>query len=147
MTFHFRATALLCAAAFVMPVFAQTFGEITGRVTDASGAAAPDVAVTATNVSTNASRRTVTTETGDYSFPSLPPGSYTVRVEKSGFKVTESKNVPVSVQQSVRLDFTLIVGQVSESISVEASAVQLESETATVGTVIDNKRIVELPLN
>src|SRR3954447_21501307 len=147
MKFDFRAAAVLCAAALTLPVFAQTFGEITGRVTDASGAAAPDVAVTATNVSTNASRRTVTTETGDYSFPSLPPGTYTVRVEKSGFKVTESKNVPVSVQQSVRLDFTLIVGQVSESISVEASAVQLESETATVGTVIDNKRIVELPLN
>jgi hypothetical protein len=147
MKLAFRALAVLCAAAFALPVFAQTFGEITGRVTDASGAAAPGVAVSATNVSTNAVRQTMTTETGDYTFPSLPPGTYTVRAEKSGFKVIESKNVSVSVQQSVRLDFTLSVGQVSESISVEAAAVQLESETATVGTVIDNKRIVELPLN
>ncbi len=137
----------LLAFLFALPVCAQTFGEITGKVTDATGAVAPDVTVTATNVNTNASRQTVTTETGDYSFPSLPPGVYTVRAEKSGFKTSESKNVPVSVQQAVRLDFTLAVGQVSESISVEASAVQLESETATVGTVIDNKRIVELPLN
>ena len=147
MKLAFRAAAVLCAAAFALPVVAQTFGEITGRVTDASGAAAPGAAVTATNMSTNAARQTVTTETGDYTFPSLPPGTYTVRTEKSGFKVTETKNVSVSVQQSVRLDFTLTVGQVSESISVEATAVQLESENATVGTVIDNKRIVELPLN
>ncbi|HEY1336364.1 MAG TPA: TonB-dependent receptor, partial [Bryobacteraceae bacterium] len=147
MKFRHRVVIALLPAILALPAFAQTFGEITGRVTDASGAAAPDVSVTATNVSTNASRQTITTETGDYSFPSLPPGVYTVRAEKSGFKVSESKNVPVSVQQSVRLDFTLTVGQVSESISVEAAAIQLESETATVGTVIDNKRIVELPLN
>jgi outer membrane receptor protein involved in Fe transport len=138
---------VLALFAFTLPTVAQTFGEITGRVTDASGAAAPDVAVHAINVATNASRQTVTTETGDYSFPSLPPGTYNVRAEKTGFKVTQSTNVPVSVQQSVRIDLTLTVGQVSESISVEAAAVQLESESATVGTVIDNKRIVELPLN
>src|SRR4029079_14492520 len=105
------------------------------------GAAAPQVSVTATNTSTNAARQTVTTETGDYGFPALLPRTYNVRVEKAGFKTSESTNVSVSVQQSVRLDFTLAVGQVSESISVEASAIQLESESATVGTRIDNKRI------
>jgi hypothetical protein len=86
MKHHLRIAAVLLAAFFALPVSAQTFGEISGRVTDASGAAAPGVAVTAINVNTNASRQTVTTDTGDYSFPSLPPGVYTVRVEKTGFK-------------------------------------------------------------
>ena len=138
---------LVLIGTLAQPLFAQTFGEITGKIADSSGAAAPDAIVSATNLSTNAVRRTVSTLTGDYGFPSLAPGTYTVRVEKAGFKVDETRNVEVSVQQSVRLDFTLTVGQVSESISVEASAAQLQTENATVGTVIENKRIVELPLN
>jgi hypothetical protein len=147
MTFRSHLLRAVLVTALALPAFAQTFGEITGRVTDASGAAAPESAVTVTNMSTNATRHTVTTVTGDYSLPSLPPGTYSVKVEKPGFKSDETKNVQLSVQQVVRLDFTLTVGQVSESISVEANAVQLEAENATVGTVIDNKRIVELPLN
>jgi hypothetical protein len=133
--------------ALALPAFAQTFGEITGKVADASGAAVPDATITAVNTDTNASRQTVSTASGDYSIPSLSPGTYSVRVEKPGFKTDETRNVQVSVQQVVRLDFALTIGQVTESISVEASAVQLQAENATVGTVIDNKRIVELPLN
>jgi hypothetical protein len=147
MTFHFRAIGTLFAGILAMPAFSQTFGEITGKVSDASGAAAPGAVVTATNTASNAGRQTVSGEAGDYTFPSLLPGTYNVRVEKSGFKAEETRNVQVSVQQVVRLDFSLVVGQVSESISVEASADQLQAENATVGTVIDNKRIVELPLN
>lgn len=124
----------------------QTFGEITGRVADASGAAVPAVAIRATNAATNAVRQTESGPTGDYAFPSLPPGNYTLRVEKTGFK-TETARVEVAVQQTVRLDFALQVGQISESVEVSAQAAQLQSENATVGTVIENKRIVELPLN
>src|SRR5689334_10034429 len=147
MMFQLRLLTAAVLGAAALPAFGQTFGEITGRITDASGAAAPGAAVTAINASTNASRQTISTEAGDYGFPSLPPGTYTVRVEKSGFKTDQVTNVQVSVQQVVRQDFTLTIGQVSESISVEASAVQLQSENATIGTVIDNKRIIELPLN
>jgi hypothetical protein len=145
-----RASAALGALLltfFAAPDFAQTLGEITGRVTDASGAAAPDAAVTATNVSTNGTRSTASNQTGDYSFPSLPPGVYNVKVERQGFKTAESSNINVQVQQTVRLDFTLQLGQISESVQVEASAAQLQVENTTVGTVIENKRIVELPLN
>ena len=138
------AILLLTAA---LPTSAQTFGEITGRVTDTSGAGAPAANVTVTNINTNAARQAVTAQSGDYSFPSLSPGTYNLRVEKTGFKTDEAKNVLVEVQQTIRLDFSLTVGQVSESITVEANAVQLQAENATVGTVIDNKRIVELPLN
>lgn len=126
---------------------AQTFAEITGRITDASEASVAEATITATNTATNASRQTTSTASGDYAFPSLPPGTYNVRVEKLGFKIDEKKSVHVSVQESVRLDFTLTVGAVTETISVEANVVQLQSENATVGTVIDNQRIVELPLN
>src|SRR4051794_10365240 len=143
MTFRFYALAVAVSAVLAVPAFAQTFGEITGKVTDASGAAAPGAIVTAVNTGNKASRQTGSGVAGDYGFPSLPPGTYNVRVEKSGFKTDETRNVQVSVQQVVRLDFGLVVGQVSESISVEASADQLQAENATVGTVIDNKRIVE----
>src|SRR5262249_50667839 len=128
-------------------IFGQTMGEITGRVSDATGAAVSGAAVTITQVSTNAVRSTVTTDAGDYSLPSVPPGGYSVKVEKQGFKTETQRTVDLQVQQTVRLDFTLQVGQVSESIEVVAEATQLQSENSTVGTVIENKAIVEMPLN
>ena len=126
--------------------FGQTFGEITGHVADSTGAAVATAVISATNTATNAARQTASSASGDYAVPSLPPGNYTVRIEKPGFK-SETSHIDVAVQQTVRLDFTLQVGQVSESIEVSAQTVQLQSENATVGTVIENKRIVELPLN
>ena len=143
--FSFAVFFALVLAAVRTP--AQTFGQITGQITDSSGAAVPDAAITLKNTATDAVRQTVSTPSGDYSFPSLAPGVYGLLAEKQGFKRSESNNVTVQVQQTVRLDFTLAVGQVSESIIVEANAVQLQAENATVGTVIENKRIVELPLN
>jgi hypothetical protein len=131
----------------VVPGVAQTMGEITGRVVDSSGATVPNASVTITNPATNASREVVSSQAGDYSFPSLPPGVYNVRVQRQGFKTAESTGIQVQVQQTVRLDFTLELGQLSQSVLVEATATQLQAENATVGTVIDNKRIVELPLN
>src|SRR5258707_1253703 len=121
MTFQFRAIAAVFLGMLALPAFAQTFGEITGKVSDASGAAAPGAVITATNPSTNATRQTVSGEAGDYTFPSLLPGTYNLRVEKSGFKVDETKNVQVSVQQVVRLDFALVVGQVSSTLNPDFS--------------------------
>src|SRR5882724_8120742 len=132
---------------FGLPIFGQTFGEITGRVSDMTGAAVPGATVTLTSVSTNAVRSTTTTQSGDYSLPSVPPGIYNLRVEHQGFKAAVSNNVELQVQQTVRLDFTLQVGALSESIEVAASADQLQQENATVGTVIENRDIVQLPLN
>src|SRR6476646_268891 len=114
---------------------------------DASGAAITGAMVTISNTETNASRTASSTDAGVYAFPSIPPGTYDIRVEKSGFKTDTAKHVVVQVQQSARLDFTLTVGQVSESIEVSSQAAQLQTENATVGTVIENARIVELPLN
>jgi len=129
-----------------LSLLGQTLGEISGTVVDPSGAGVPNSTVTLTSTSTNAVRTAGTNEQGLYTFPSVPPGTYNVKVEHPGFKTTTS-NVEVLVQQSVRLDLTLQVGQVSESVEVSATAALLQAENATVGTVVETKSIVELPLN
>src|SRR5258706_4414472 len=141
---------LLVAGCFLLslhPGFAQTLGSIGGEVRDSSGAAIAGAAVIATNAGTNAARTAITNDAGGYSFPSLPPGTYSVKVEKPGFKSFIRSQIELQVQLDARVDFELKVGQVSESIDVSADAALLVSENATVGTVIENKRIVELPLN
>lgn len=130
-----------------MAVIAQTPGEITGRVTDSSGLALPGSAIALTNVATNSTRTTLSTDAGDYTFPSVPPGLYDVRATHQGFKTATSNHLEVQVQQTVRLDLTLQIGQLTESIEVSASADLLEAENASVGTVIENKGVTELPLN
>src|SRR5712671_1213045 len=127
--------------------YAQTGGDITGRIVDPSGSAVPSSAITLTNTATNAVRQGESNGEGFYTFTAVPPGVYNLKVEHPGFKAANTTNVQVQVQQTVRLDLTLQLGQVSESIEVSASAALLQSENATVGTVIENKGIVELPLN
>src|SRR5882757_10543407 len=90
-------------------VSSQTFGEITGEVKDASGANAPNVAVTATNAATNVERSTTTNTSGVYTFPGLSPGIYQVKVVASGFQTIVKNNIELQVQQTARVDFTLAV--------------------------------------
>ncbi|HSU30180.1 MAG TPA: TonB-dependent receptor [Bryobacteraceae bacterium] len=130
-----------------IPVAGQTFGEITGRISDPTGAAIPAAQITLTSIATNAVRSAVSTDSGDYTFPAVAPGSYNLKVEKAAFKSASSADVEVQIQQTVRLDFTLQVGQVSESIEVSASAQMLQAENVSLGTVIENKGVTELPLN
>jgi hypothetical protein len=141
-------TKSFIAALFLsgLSLLGQTLGEISGTVVDPSGAGVPNSTVNLTNTATNTSRTEQTNEQGLYTFPSVPPGTYNVKVEHPGFKTTTS-NVEVLVQQSVRLDLTLQVGQVSESVEVSATAALLQAENATVGTVVETKSISELPLN
>lgn len=150
MQMQFRGT-LLCsvvlAAIGAVASFGQTFGEVTGRIGDATGAAIPTAQISLTNTATNAVRTTISTDSGDYTFPSVAPGAYSVKVEKAAFKSATSTGVEVQIQQTVRLDFTLEVGQVSESIEVSASAQMLQAENVSLGTVIENKGVTELPLN
>jgi hypothetical protein len=126
--------------------FGQTLGGITGEVKDRSGAAITDAAVTVSNDETNASRSTTSNEAGAYSFPGLTPGTYTVKVERPGF-APSARKLELQVQQTARVDFTLEVGQVNQSVEVSAQAAMLNTEDATVGTVIDRQRIQDLPLN
>jgi hypothetical protein len=141
----FFATAVVLFVA--CSLHAQTFGEITGRVTDATGAVVPGVSVTLTNVNNNAARNTITAEAGGYTFPSVAPGSYRMKAELPGFRRAATDQFEVQVQQTVRLDFTLQVGEANETVEVVATSDLLQAETATVGTVVENKIIEELPLN
>ena len=142
-----------CIVASILLVFcaaslsAQTAGEISGRVTDPAGAVIPGAAITLTNVGTSGVRNTVTTGTGDYLFPDVPPGNYNIQAKHEGFKIESSNNVEVNIQQSLRFDFKLEVGQITQTISIQATAELLQSENATLGTVIENQAVNELPLN
>src|SRR5262252_2656516 len=112
----------------------QTFGSITGEVRDPSGAIMPNASVTATNVATSVSRATATNDSGVYNFPDLIPATYQVKVSAPGFQTTTS-TVEIQVQQTARVDFTLTVGQSTQTIEVSALAATLTTESATVGTV------------
>ncbi|MDZ4800387.1 MAG: carboxypeptidase-like regulatory domain-containing protein [Bryobacteraceae bacterium] len=120
---------------------------IQGLVKDGSDSLIPGAAVTITNIETGLRREISTNESGFYSVPTLPVGRYKLTAGMKGFSTAEVEEVKVDVAQVARVDFTLTPGAVTESIRVEATAAMLDSETATVGQVIDNKRIVELPLN
>jgi len=129
-----------------VPCLAQTLGTITGEVKDSSGAVVPGVAVAAVNKATNATRTTVSNAQGLFDFPALQPGTYTLTSSLDGFK-TVTRDVEVQVQATVRVNFALEVGALSETATVTGVAPLITTENATVGTVIENKRIVELPLN
>lgn len=122
-------------------------GSINGVVLDTSGAVIPDVQITATNVDTNVTRTTVSTSSGDYTFPGLLPGHYSLNAKKEGFRVTSIPAFELQVEQKARVDITMQVGQVSQTVNVEATAPLLDAASATVGQVIENRRVVDLPLN
>ncbi|MBZ5583749.1 MAG: TonB-dependent receptor [Acidobacteriia bacterium] len=126
---------------------AQTGGAITGEVKDQSGALVPNANITVTNTATNVARTTRSNEAGIYSFPNLIPGPYQVKAEASGFQTAVTRNIEIQVQQTARVDFALTVGQSTQSVEVAANAVLLATENATVGTVIEERRIADLPLN
>lgn len=139
--------AVLLAAMLPATAFSQTFGNVTGEVRDGSGAVVSGVAVVLFNPATSGERSATTNAEGVYSFPAIPPGIYDVRISAPGFQPMTRRGIELQVQQTARIDFTLQVGQVSEVVEVSAASPLLTTEDATVGTVIENRRIVDLPLN
>jgi Carboxypeptidase regulatory-like domain len=132
----------------VSNVFGQRItGTILGTVTDPTGAIIPGVTITVTNVETNLRQNTVTNERGYYEIPYLPLGEYVVIAELSGFKRAEVRGVVLRVESQGRVDIKLEVGEVSEKVEVEAIAPLLNTQDATVGSVVEHHSIVELPLN
>jgi len=126
---------------------ATTFGAILGRVVDPSGASVPNAAVKVTNVETNVSRDAATDAAGDYAVRSLIPGFYSIEVTAQGFQRQMVDKVKLDVAQTLRQDFKLVVGQVTESVEVAAVAPLLTTEEGTIGTVIENAKVLELPVN
>jgi hypothetical protein len=137
---------LLSTIAFT--AFAQApSGEISGLITDESGSVLPGVRVTLTNQATNAMRLVVSNESGVYVMPAVPPGRYTLKAELEGFRTVERADIGVQVGSSNRIAVTMEVGQLAEIVQVVGGAPMLQTESASIGTVIENRAIVELPLN
>lgn len=125
----------------------QGRGSISGTVTDSTGALVPGVAVTITNVGTQAAFSARTNEAGLYAAPSLAVGQYVVAAEKSGFKTAVAAGIVLQVDQAARVDLQLEVGEVTERVEVQAATPLVDTRSATVGKVVENRRISELPLN
>ena len=126
--------------------FSQT-AQVTGRVADPTGAVVVGANVSATNIDTGVTRGTVTNQAGNYVITSLLPGTYRITAEAAGFKQIKREPVVLAVDQVGRIDFNMELGETSQSVTVEASAVLLDAATSTVANVVENRRVVELPLN
>lgn len=125
----------------------STTQAIQGLVSDATGAVIPGATVSYMNLDTGVSASVQTNETGNYTFTLVPVGNYEVSCQLEGFKTEIVANQRVETAAQVRLNFQLEIGDVTETVEVSAAAVTLNTENATVGSVIENKRIIELPLN
>jgi len=139
--------ALLAALVLTgaLMVNAQT-ARLTGRITDPSGAVVPGVKIVVTNVENSSRRETVSNDEGYYTVPLLQPGNYQVTAQKEGFKPINQSGLTLEVQQVARLDFALEIGTTSEEVRITSAAPLLESETSSLGKVIDEQRIQNLPL-
>ena len=139
------AAVLACVFAFTAPAWAQTInGNIVGAVTDEQGAAVPGVTVTATNVENGQARSATTNEEGFYRIAGLPVGTYSVKVDKTGFSAVTSQ-VSVSVGQDSRADAQLKAGGVSEQVTVVATGALLDTTQSQVSRNVDQTKILELP--
>ncbi|MFN0168969.1 MAG: carboxypeptidase regulatory-like domain-containing protein [Bryobacteraceae bacterium] len=124
-----------------------TAGSITGLVSDQSQAIVPNAKITVTNQSTGLTRETASNTAGEYRVPLLPPGIYTINAAGQGFKGRAVKDVKLETQQVVRVDFQFELGSVQETVTVDAQAAQLETESTVTGTVIKQEQVTNLPLN
>ncbi len=128
--------------------FAQEFrGSISGKVSEASGAAVPNATVVISNIATNTTSTVTTNDSGEYTVFYLTPGQYSVSVEAKGFKKAIRQNLEVRIGDKLALDFALEVGAVSDSVNITSDAALLETTNASSGQVIDQRRISELPLS
>src|SRR5262250_987983 len=137
-----------CVGIGALPSCAQsTYGSTAGAVTDSSSAAIADAQVTLTNLGTSEKRTQSTGGDGLYSFVNLFPGRYKIEAEKTGFKHFTRPEVVVEVNQSARIDVTLQLGDVTQTVEVSAETPLLQSETSSLGQVVEQRKTNELPLN
>ena len=142
---------LLCTLFVVLFNLSLVWGQgstaqITGSVTDPTGAVLPGVEVTATQTETAVSRTAVSNETGAYVLPNLPVGPYRLEAALPGFRTFAQTGIVLQVNSNPAINIVLQVGQVSETIEVQANAAMVETRSTGVGQVIENARILELSL-
>lgn len=145
-----RPMTFLCAFLLTITVIATAqvgTGTINGTVKDSTGAVVPDADIRVLNIDTNVPRITRSNATGEYTVSGILPGHYSVTAKKQGFRPTIVQSFVLRVDQTAKVDPILAVGNSAQTVVVQASGPLLDTESATLGTVIDNRRIVELPLN
>jgi len=145
---QYRHLVALSVLLIGLPIFA--FGQeatIVGTVTDPSSSVVPNVAITITNVDTGEVRTSVTNDTGQYVSPGLPIGHYNVTAKAAGFGLAERNGLVLNVNDRTRIDFVMKVGGTTENVTVEANAVQVQSDSGEVSTVITGQQITELNTN
>ena len=141
---HIAGIVIACATAANAQIGTAT---IKGVLVDSSGAAMPEVEVTARKVDTGLTRITRTTGSGDYVLSGLQPGRYTLSTKKAGFRLASVPEFELQVDQTAAVNVTMAVGDVSQSVVVQETVPLLDTDTADVGQVIEIRRIVDLPLN
>jgi hypothetical protein len=139
--------ALLLAVLTCTEVWAQATAQITGTVKDPTGAVLPGVEITATQTETGIARMTITNETGAYNLSNLTLGPYKLEASLAGFRTFVQSGIVLQVNSNPVINVTLAVGQVSEQVEVQANAALVETRTSGVGQVMEQQRILELPLN
>jgi len=138
----------LCLFFMTTQVAAQSpQGSIIGTVTDSQGSSVPGVEVVARNTGTNLTYRATTSQDGSYNMVALPIGGYEVSATLTGFKAFRRTGIRLEVSQRLRLDISLELGEVTELVEVKAEVSRVQTEDSNLGTVVENKRIAELPLN
>jgi hypothetical protein len=132
-----------------VPALAQTavLATIGGTISDSTGAVIPNAAITVTNTGTEAAAKTVTNSAGYYVVPNLPSGNYDVKAEKEGFQVCSTLGVHLDPAASVQVNCTMQVGQVTQTIEVQSSAVSVQLADSQVARTVDQTQMTELPVN
>src|SRR5437016_3699755 len=128
-------------------LWAQATAQISGAAKDQSGAVLPGVEIAVTQTDTGISRTALTNETGSYVLPNLATGPYRLEATLPGFRTYAQTGIVLQVNSSPVVNVVLEVGQVTEQVEVQANAALVETRTSTVGSVVENERILELPLN
>jgi hypothetical protein len=141
------ATAFLLALLLPVGLFAQEKGTIVGMVTDSTGSVMPGVNVTVTQIKTGLSRTVVTNAAGLYAAPGLPIGDYSVTAEAKAFKTYERTGITLNVNDTVRVDIQMQVGEVKETVTVTASAVKVQTDSAEISEVIQGRQLAQLAIN
>ena len=125
----------------------STNASLTGRIMDPSKAAVADVKIAAIRNDTNVRYETTSNISGDYYLTNLPPGTYRLEIEKPGFKKLIKPDLTLHVQDALEINFEMTVGELTQNIMVEAGLLPVETESATVSTVVDRTFVDDLPLN
>ncbi|HEU0122911.1 MAG TPA: TonB-dependent receptor [Bryobacteraceae bacterium] len=142
-----RLPIALLLSCFSTLAYGQGAGAVVGTVTDSTGTAVPMAKVTVVNLGTTRERTTETNEAGVFQIPGLPAGNYKITVSHAGFKTTESSGFGLNVGQERRVNLSLELGLVTETLTVQETAAATDTESATLSTVVVQKSIVDLPLN